>query len=228
MRLFANARRFFPDPRHTLADGIVEVSDDVRVERLLEAYSFGIFPWPQENLPALWFSPDPRGVLDFCDFHVPRSLQKLVDKNDYLITFNQCFDSVIAACARVPRPGQAGTWITDRLVHAYGAFHRAGYAHSLEVWDNGELIGGLYGVYVAGTFCGESMFYVRPNGSKIAVLKLVEFLRAQGLQWLDIQMVTPVLEVFGGKYIAREVYLQRLELAKKTARFLEFKPLAPL
>jgi leucyl/phenylalanyl-tRNA--protein transferase len=225
VKLYATQRKFFPDPRHALEEGIVEVSDDVRVERLFEAYSFGIFPWPQPNLPVLWFCPDPRGVLDFAQFHVPRSLHKAIVKSPLHCTFNRCFDLVVAACARVPRPGQEGTWISDRLCQAYGAFHRAGYAHSLEVWNGDDLVGGLYGVYVAGVFCGESMFYTQPNASKIAVVRLVECLRANGLQWMDIQMVTPVLEQMGGSYISREDYLSRLELAKARARALDFTAL---
>ncbi len=223
MKLFATQRRTFPDPNHPLDEGIVDLSDDLRVERLLEAYSFGIFPWPHQDLPTLWYCPDKRGVLDFAEFHVPRSLQKVIDKNQHHYTFNRCFDLVVEACAAMPRPDQSGTWITDKLLRAYIDFNRAGYAHSLEVWKNDDLVGGLYGVYVAGVFCGESMFYLQPNASKLALVRLIEFLRGHGILWMDIQMVTPALKSFGGKYILRKDYLERLELTKPQARPISFK-----
>ena len=217
MKLYATTRRTFPDPRQTLDEGILDLSDDLRVERLLEAYSFGIFPWPHEDLPTLWYCPVERGVLDFADLHVSHSLKKFMHKNPYRVTFDHCFDVVIEACAKVPRPMQKGTWITPKLLKAYKEFHRAGYAHSVEVWQDDELVGGLYGVYVAGVFCGESMFFVRDNASKVALLTLIEFLRGHGLMWIDTQMVTPALESFGGKYISRGDFLQRLELSKQVA-----------
>jgi leucyl/phenylalanyl-tRNA--protein transferase len=222
IKLYAKKRLSFPDPNLAMDDGIVDLSDDLRVERLLEAYSFGIFPWPHEDLPTLWFSPEKRGVLDFKDFHVPRSLRKTIERGDYVCTWDRCFDLVIEACSLQARPGQSGTWITPRLLRAYHEFHKAGYAHSLEVWQDGELAGGLYGVYVGGVFGGESMFFLRPNASKVAVVKLVEFLRAQGLMWMDIQMVTPVLESFGGHYISRAEFLERLELSKPVAKPIKF------
>jgi leucyl/phenylalanyl-tRNA--protein transferase len=223
MKLFATELRTFPDPNLALTEGIVDLSDDLRVERLLEAYSFGIFPWPHEDLPTLWYSPAERGVLDFTDLHLPASLRKMVAKDKYTYTFDKVFDEVINNCAFSPRPHQHGTWITEKLLSAYRDFHRAGYAHSLEVWDGGDLAGGLYGVYVAGVFCGESMFYRKPNASKLALVKLIEFLSKQGLMWIDIQMVTPLLEQFGGKYIPREDFLRRIEYQKTRAKQLEFR-----
>ena len=223
VKLFAPKLRSFPDPHHTLEEGIVDLSDDVRVERLLEAYSFGIFPWPHEDLPTLWFCPEERGVIDFADLHIPTSLRKFMAKNPFEVTLNRAFDAVIEACARVPRPMQKGTWITPRLLKAYKDFHRAGYAHSVEVWSKGELAGGLYGVYVAGVFCGESMFFAKDNASKVALITLIEFLRARGLMWMDIQMVTPAMQAFGGKYISREDFLKRIELSKPLAKYIEFK-----
>lgn len=223
MKLFAEHLKSFPDPHQGFPEGIVDMSDDLRVERLLEAYSFGIFPWPHQDLPTLWYCPDKRGVLDFADFHIPRSLQKVADKNAFHFTFNTNFDAVIEACARIERPEQKGTWISKKLLQAYRDFHRAGYAHSLEVWDGDFLAGGLYGIYVGGVFCGESMFYLQPNASKLALMKLVEFLTQRGVRWIDIQMVTPVLQRFGGKYLTRLEYLARLEQAKPLAQAIEFK-----
>lgn len=221
MKLFAERRRTFPDPRSASEDGIVDFSDDVRVERLLEAYSYGIFPWPHEDLPTLWFCPAERGVLDFDELHVPRSLAKFMGKTDFVCTFDRDFDRVIEACARVPRAGQDGTWITPLLLRAYKEFHRAGYAHSVEVWREDELVGGLYGVWVGGVFGGESMFHYADNASKFALLKLVEILSAQGVRWMDTQMVTPVLEQMGGKYIPRAEFLARVDAAKPGAKPLE-------
>ena len=222
MKLFADALKTFPDPRMTLDEGILDISDDLRVERLLEAYSFGIFPWPHEDLPTLWYCPVQRGVLDFADFHVPQSLAKFMRKSDWTFTFDREFDRVLEACAKSARPGQKGTWITTKLMNAYKDFHRAGYAHSLEVWSGSELVGGLYGVYVGGVFCGESMFFEKSNASKVALVRLVDFLRGQGVTWMDIQMVTPLLEMVGGKYISREVFLRRLVAGKEVARAIHF------
>lgn len=223
MKLFAKTRVSFPDPGIAMPEGVVDVSDDLRVERLLEAYSFGIFPWPHEDLPTIWFCPERRGVLDFADFHVSRSLRKVIERGEFECTFNRCFDLVVDACSQMPRAGQSGTWITERLIKAYKQFHTAGYAHSLEVWHGEDLVGGLYGVYVAGVFSGESMFFLRSNASKVAVVRLVEFLRSQGLKWMDIQMVTPVMGSFGGHYVSRMEYLCRLEYAKQAAKPLVFR-----
>lgn len=201
----------FPDPRDTLAEGIIAVGGRLDVGTLYTAYSKGIFPWPQEGLPLLWFSPERRGFLDFSKFHVPKSLIKFRKQNPQLeITFNRDFDHVIEECARQPRPGQDGTWILPGLKKAYKEFHRQGYAHSVEVREDNILIGGMYGVLVEGVFSGESMFYKRDNMSKLALWGLVEHLRACGHEWMDIQMVTPVVQSFGGEYIGREEYLRLL------------------
>jgi leucyl/phenylalanyl-tRNA---protein transferase len=222
MKLCAEKLVKFPDPRCAV-EGIVDMSDDLRVERLVEAYSFGIFPWPHEDLPTLWYSPEERGILDFADFHVPRSLEKFMRKSEFTYSFDQAFEAVIEECALLPRKGQSGTWITQKLLRAYRDFHSAGYAHSIEVWRGEDLVGGLYGVYVGGVFCGESMFHTEANVSKLALVKLVQFLKGQGQTWMDIQMVTPLLEQFGGKYVSREEFLQRLEKTKPHARPVDFK-----
>lgn len=220
--LFAEKLLSFPPPEMALAEGILDVSDDLSTQRLLEAYSFGIFPWPHQDLPTLWYCPEERGILEFKDFHVPKSLRKFLAKSRWTYSFDRAFDQVARACAEQPRPGQQGTWITKKLLRAYREFHKAGYAHSLEVWDGDELIGGLYGVYVGGLFCGESMFHRRPNASKCALVKLIEFLSSQGLTWMDIQMVTPVLAALGGRYISREEFLGRLALCRRFAKPISF------
>jgi len=221
--LYAKQLKTFPHPEMTLAEGILDVSDDLRVERLLEAYSYGIFPWPHEGLPTVWYCPEDRGVLDFDRFHVPKSLRKFIGKCNWTYTFNERFEEVADACSRQARPGQHGTWITQKMLKAYMDFHNAGYAHSIEVWDGTELVGGLYGVYVGGVFCGESMFHRRTNASKCALVRLIEYLQTQGLEWMDIQMVTPLLGAFGGRYIPRRDFLRRLSNAHKTATALDFK-----
>ena len=201
----------FPDPRSAGEDGLLCVGGDLQVETLVDAYSHGIFPWPQEGLPLLWFSPRQRGILDFSDVHWPRRFRQEMRAQPMRITFNQAFEQVIHECASVPRSHETGTWILPPIQGAYARFHRAGYAHSVECWsDTGELVGGLYGVFVSGVFAGESMFHHVSGASKRCLFALVQKLAANGVTWMDTQMVTPVLESFGGKYISREDFLERL------------------
>jgi leucyl/phenylalanyl-tRNA--protein transferase len=203
----------FPDPRQSTPEGIVAVGGDLQVSILKEAYSRGIFPWPQEGLPLLWFSPDPRGVLDFEDFHVPASLKKFAKGHpDWRFTINQALPEVLKACRRQQRPGQEGTWITHDMQEAYIQFFSAGYVKSLECWEQDDLIGGIYGVDVNNVFSGESMFYRKPNASKMCLWKMVEHLQSKGRTWMDIQMLTSVTESMGGKYISRDEFLERLDL----------------
>ncbi|MCB0364096.1 MAG: leucyl/phenylalanyl-tRNA--protein transferase [Bdellovibrionaceae bacterium] len=211
------------DPRHALAEGVVAISDEVDADLLFEAYSFGIFPWPHNEYdPVLWFCPSRRGILDFSKFHVARSLEKFKRKNTWRITFDTAFDEVMVQCSLAKRPDQTGTWITPRMKSAYSQFHHLGYAHSVECWDGNQLVGGLYGVYVAGVFSAESMFYSEANASKLCVLALVEKLRGAGLTWLDIQMLTPHMKSMGGVEINRKAYLERLDQAKRFAAPISF------
>lgn len=205
----------FPAPRLAGEDGLLCVGGDLSVDTLLAAYRQGIFPWPQEGYPMLWFCPAQRGVLDFVDLHWPRRfLQDLKKDTGFKVTFNQDFESVIRQCAAVPRSHERGTWILPEMVEAYIQFHKAGYAHSVECWQNGALVGGLYGVYVDGVFSGESMFHRVTNASKRCLFALTEKLKEAGIEWMDIQMVTPILQTFGGKYVSRDEYLERLRLAQ--------------
>lgn len=202
----------FPDPRETLAEGIIAIGGRLDVPTLYAAYSRGIFPWPQPGLPMLWFSPEKRGVLIFQNFKVSESLRRFRRRNPQItFTQNQAFHRVMEECAKQPRPGQDGTWITSSMLRAYQDFFEAGYCLSVEVWEGEELIGGIYGVLVEGVFSGESMFFRRPNASKLALWNLVEVLMEQGHEWMDVQMVTPVVASFGGKYIDREDYLNMLD-----------------
>lgn len=209
-----NTKVQFPHPRILPedSDGLIYVGGNLEIETLVKAYHAGIYPWPLEpSYPLFWFCPEPRGILEFKDLHIPRSLKKSLQNDGWRITFNQDFRSVIEACAEQPRPGQEGTWIIPAMVPAYIRFHEAGYAHSVEVWQGEELVGGLYGVYVDGVFSGESMFHRVPNASKVALVSLAQRLEEKRLGWMDIQMVTPVTQLLGGKYISRTEFLNRLD-----------------
>ena len=199
----------FPDPRRARGD-IVAFGNDLRVEVLRDAYRHGIFPWPHDDLPMPWFSPRRRAVLIFDEVHVGRSLQKTLRRSPFTFSFDRAFPNVIAACAETPRPDQDGTWIEPAIIQAYTALHEAGDAHSVEVWDGPELVGGVYGVDAGGVFVGESMFYRRPNASKLALLHLIEHLRTRGATWLDCQVMTPHMEALGAREIARGRFLDLL------------------
>jgi leucyl/phenylalanyl-tRNA--protein transferase len=208
----------FPDPRTATPDGIVAVGGRPEPELLEEAYARGIFPWPVDDYPLLWFSPPERGVLFFQELHVPRSLARERRRTRLTFTIDRAFDRVISACAEVERAHESGTWIKSWMIRGYCEFHRRGRAHSVEAWEEGELVGGLYGVDAGGAFAGESMFHLRPNASKLALLHLIEHLRARGLEWLDIQVMTPHMEALGARLIPREDFLQLL--ARTQARSL--------
>ena len=207
----------FPDPRQALAEGILAVGGKLDIGTLHTAYSKGIFPWPQEGLPMLWFSPEKRGILEFNDFHVPESLRRFRRRNPQIeFTFNKDFIYVIEECSKQPRPGQDGTWILPAMKNAYLDFFNAGFGLSVEVREDNVLIGGIYGVLVEGVFSGESMFYKKPNASKLALWRLVDYLADKGHHWIDVQMVTPVIGAMGGKYVDREAFLNMLEQRHKS------------
>jgi leucyl/phenylalanyl-tRNA--protein transferase len=203
----------FPDPRRA-PDDIVAVGGEAQPEVLLQAYRRGIFPWPVEGYPLLWFCPKVRAVLEFRDLHVPRRLERERKVSGLRFTLDRDFGAVIRACAKVPRP-DGGTWITPEIVRGYTELHRLGHAHSVEAWDGGALVGGLYGVDAGGAFAGESMFYLRPNASKLALLFLVEHLRGRGLDWMDIQMMTPHMRALGAKLLSRDAFLEKLSATRR-------------
>nr|BCX01624.1 MAG: leucyl/phenylalanyl-tRNA--protein transferase [Bacteroidota bacterium] len=179
-------------------------------ELVLAGYRAGIFPMApnRSSSEVYWFSPDPRGILPLEGFHVPRTLQRLYRQGRFEIRINTAFEAVIRACADRPE-----TWISERLIEVYTQLHRQGWAHSVETWQHGELVGGLYGVAMGGVFFGESMFHRVPDASKVALLALVERLRERRFALLDIQWVTPHLARFGAIEIPRSEYLRRLEEA---------------
>lgn len=212
----------FPDPRAANADGIVAVGGDLHPDSLLLAYRQGIFPWPVDRLPLLWFCPAERAVLEFADLHVPRSLARARQRTTLRFTIDAAFPAVIRACAETPRPGQDGTWITLQIVAAYTLLHRMGITHSVEAWNGEHLVGGVYGVAIDGAFAAESMFYREPNASKLALLHLIDHLRSRGLDWIDTQMLTPHIQRLGAKTISREAFLDKLQRTR--ARGLELFP----
>ena len=198
-----------------LADDIVAVGGDLEPETLLYAYRRGVFPWPAEGLPLLWYSPRERAILEFDRLHVGRTLARERRRSRLRFSIDEDFAGVIAGCAATPRPGQDGTWITPEIVAAYTRLHDLGVAHSAEAWDGDVLAGGIYGVDVDGVFAAESMFYRRPFASKLALLHLVDHLRARGLGWIDIQVMTPHMEILGATTIARAEFARRLKETRR-------------
>ena len=216
---------WFPDPeRAASADsavpGLVAVGGDLSIARLLLAYRSGIFPW--SDSPVTWWSPDPRGILELRELHVPRSLRRVLRQNPFQLTLDRAFREVIEGCAR-PAPGRERSWISAGFIEAYLRLHQAGWAHSIECWREGDLVGGLYGVAINGLFAGESMFQTHANASKIALVHLVELLRQQGFELLDVQMLTPVTELLGARWISRGEYLARLRQALALSPALEHR-----
>ena len=205
-----SARLAFPPPELADESGLLAVGGDLRPERLLLAYSLGIFPWYSEGLPILWYSPDPRLVLEAGDLVVSRSLEKTIRRGRYRVTLDTAFDRVIRACAESPRPGQQGTWITEDMERAYRHLHELGYAHSAEAWLDDQLVGGLYGVSLGAAFFGESMFARAGDASKVAFVTLVEQLDRWGIDLVDCQVHTEHLARFGAAEWPRERFLRRL------------------
>jgi leucyl/phenylalanyl-tRNA---protein transferase len=200
-------------PPHSSADedGLIAIGGDLKVDMLLVAYSQGIFPWPiSPEFPLAWFSPDPRGILEFKDWHEPSSFKKWLKKTTLTTTMNQAFHDVIRNCAEVPRKNQPSTWITPDIIQGYVDLFKAGFAYSVEVWDEKKLVGGLYGVKIKHFISGESMFSLTDNASKLALRSLIQELAHENIQWMDTQMVTPLLERFGGKNISRAEFLKKL------------------
>ena len=202
-------------PRSDYADpsGLLAVGGDLSSERLLEAYRLGIFPWYSDDQPILWWSPDPRFVLHLEDFHVSRSLRKTLRKAIFQVTADRAFDEVIAACATVSREGQNGTWITPEMQQAYCDLHGLGYAHSVETWFEGKLVGGIYGVSLGKAFFGESMFHRKTDASKVALTALVEKLKSWDFHFLDAQMTTEHMMSLGAREVSRRVFLKQLRSA---------------
>lgn len=206
-------RSLFPPVSWASPEGVIAVGGTPDAATLKDAYGRGIFPWPHEGAPLLWFCPDPRFVLEPERTHVGRSLRREMRRGAFEVRADTAFGAVIRACGQAPRDGQRGTWITPPMVAGYEALHREGYAHSIEAWRDGRLAGGLYGVSLGRVFFGESMFAAVPNASKVAFATLLAHLLAWGFPLVDCQSHTPHLESFGAEDWPRGRFLARLKSA---------------
>jgi leucyl/phenylalanyl-tRNA---protein transferase len=193
------------------ARDIIGFGGEMTLENLEKAYRGGIFPWTIDGLPLPWFCPEKRAILEFSELHVQKSLRKARERSEFTYTIDKCFREVIVQCSEVKRTHESGTWITHEFIENYTKFHEFGMAHSIEVWEGDELVGGLYGVDSGGVFCGESMFHHRTNASKFALLFLIDHMKNFGASWIDVQVMTPHFEVFGAKTISRNDFLDKLK-----------------
>ncbi|MGH9897348.1 MAG: leucyl/phenylalanyl-tRNA--protein transferase [Pyrinomonadaceae bacterium] len=207
---FLSKKIEFPPVELAHPDGLLAIGGDLSPERLILAYKSGIFPWYADDQPILWYSPEDRMVLYPSQLHVSRSLQRTLRQGQFTHTFDKAFTRVIHECAVADRHGQIGTWITDEMIAGYCELHRQGYAHSVETWENGELVGGIYGVSLGGAFFGESMFKKRSNASKAALVSLVEKIGEWGFHFLDCQVYTEHMKCFGAQMLTRFDYLNAL------------------
>lgn len=205
----------FPPPHLAEREGLLAIGGDLSVSRLLVAYRMGIFPWYLEEDPIIWWSPDPRLVLYPKEFRISRSLRKRIRKGDFTVTFDCAFETVISECAHVREETGQGTWIVPEMKSAYCGLHAAGFAHSVETWQDGELAGGLYGVSLGKGFFGESMFTRRTDASKVAFAALVAQLERWGFHFIDCQVKTGHLMRFGAREIPRKHFLKQLAAALK-------------
>ena len=202
---------FFPPVHEASADGLLAYGGDLSPERLLLAYQNGIFPWFEDDQPILWWSPNPRMVLYLEELIISKSMRNIINRKTFEITFNQNFREVIANCQNINREGQYGTWITNDMIEAYCKLHELGIAKSVEVWQEGVLVGGLYGVDLGHIFCGESMFSKVSNASKTAFISLVAQLKKEDYRLLDCQVYNDHLASLGCREIEREVFLNILK-----------------
>lgn len=225
-------------------NGLLAYGADLSPQRLFTAYSNGIFPWFSEGEPLLWWSPTPRAIIELDEFICSKSLKKLAKQKKFRVTLNHSFEDVISACATIPRQSltnsdvSAETWITQDMQLAYIQLHQLGIAHSVEVWDAEELVGGLYGVGIGKVFCGESMFHKKSNTSKLAMLALVQHMKQQGLSFIDCQLPTEHLSSLGAKSVGRNSFVQKVydnnhtldengRLSKKYQSYWQAKDITP-
>jgi leucyl/phenylalanyl-tRNA---protein transferase len=208
---FLTKELYFPPVEMASAEGIVAIGGDLSPERLVLAYNSGIFPWFDDDEPILWWSPPERMVLFFEDIKISKSMRNIINQKKFKVTFNTAFRDVILNCKKISRKDQPGTWITDNMAEAYFKLHELGIAKSVEVWENGALVGGLYGVDLGHVFCGESMFSKVPNASKVAFVKLIEYLKENNYKLLDCQVHNDHLEKLGAFEISRESFMKILK-----------------
>ena len=212
---YLTAALFFPPVSQTNATGILALGGDLSTERLLLAYKSGIFPWFEDGEPITWWSPNPRMVLFLDELIVSKSMRNILNRNIFKVTFNQNFREVISNCQNIKRNGQSGTWITNDMIDAYCKLHELGSAKSVEVWQDDELVGGLYGIDLGHVFCGESMFSTVSNASKVAFIALVNQLKTANYELLDCQVYNPHLESLGCREINRNEFMSILNVSKK-------------
>ena len=203
----------FPNARHGSDEGLLAYGGDLNPNRLLTAYRKGIFPWFSEGDPILWWSPNPRLVLYPDEFRESKSLRRVIRNRGYEIKFDSNFEAVIDHCAKVPREGQEGTWLTPEMREAYLELHNMGFAHSVETYFEGELVGGFYGVAMGKAFFGESMFALMPDASKVALRILSNIFVEKCYDFIDCQVETPHLVSLGAKLINRDIFLDKLDEA---------------
>ena len=204
----------FPSPSIALTEpnGLLAVGGDLSPQRLINAYTTGIFPWFSDGDPLLWWSPNPRAIINIDDLIINRSLKKFLRKSPYTVSINKCFTRVINICADAPFRSE-DTWILDDMIDAYIQLHTLGFAHSVEVWQDEQLVGGLYGVAINGLFSGESMFYLKDNASKVALIALANLLKNQGIEFIDCQLQNPFLKNMGAVEISRDKFLALKDVA---------------
>ncbi len=203
----------FPDPSQAEDEGLLAVGGDLRLERILLAYSMGIFPWYSDGQPLLWWSPNPRAILVPDRVHISKSLKRTIKNHQFSVRFDNQFEDVICNCSNTKRDGQEGTWITEEMITAYCGLHKAGFAHSVEVYMEEELVGGLYGISLGKAFFGESMFSHQTNASKIALVSLAKLAGDLNFDFIDCQLPTEHLSSMGADEISRDEYLLKLGFA---------------
>lgn len=207
---FLSKELFFPPVSEAYPDGILAIGGDLSPERLLLAYKSGIFPWFEEGEPIYWWSPNPRMVLFLDELVVSKSMRNILNRNIFTVTFNQNFRDVISNCQKIKREGPTGTWITNDMIEAYCKLNELGIAKSIEVWQNDQLVGGLYGIDLGHIFCGESMFSKVSNASKVAFIALVNQLKKNNYKVLDCQVYNEHLESLGCREIERDEFMKIL------------------
>ena len=208
---FLTKELFFPPVEEASYEGILAVGGDLSTDRLLLAYKNGIFPWYDSDDPILWWAPPQRMVVNPKDYKAPKSLRNIINRNLFEVTINQDFAGVISNCQKIERKGQDGTWISKEIIDSYTILHQLGKAISFEVWQNNELVGGLYGVDLGHVFCGESMFSKVPNASKVAFVKLIDYLKERNYLLLDCQVHNDHLEKLGAFEISRDLFMKILQ-----------------
>lgn len=201
----------FPNPLDACDEGLLAYGGDLNPNRVIKAYSCGIFPWFNEDDPILWWSPNPRCVLELDEFKVSKSLEKTINKNIFEVKFNYDFSQTINECAKIRKENNQKTWITPEVIDCYIKIHELGFAHSFESYYNGQLVGGGYGLSIGDMFCGESMFTKKSDASKVAFYHLTQRLKEKGFNLIDCQIPSKHLESFGAKKISREKFLTILE-----------------